>query len=59
MIGSDFSNSLFMQTNLEGVDFTHSHSFDIDIRQNKMTKAIFSKIEALDLLKYLDIKLID
>lgn len=48
-----------MQTNLEGVDFTHSHSFDIDIRQNKMTKAIFSKIEALDLLKYLDIKLID
>lgn len=59
MIGSDFTNSLFMQTNIEAVDFTDSHSFDIDIRQNKIANAKFSKFEALDLLRYLDIKLVD
>ncbi|CRL59154.1 pentapeptide repeat-containing protein [Proteus vulgaris] len=59
MTGSDFTNSLFMQTNIEAVDFTDSHSFDIDIRQNKIAKAKFSKFEALDLLRYLDIKLVD
>lgn len=39
MTGSDFTNSLFMQTNIEVVDFTDSHSSDIDIRKNKIAKA--------------------
>lgn len=55
----DFSNSLFMQTNLELADFTESHSFNIDIRQNTLSKATFSKFEALALLKSLDIQLVD
>lgn len=54
----DLANSLFMQTDLEQVDFTESHSFNIDIRQNKLSKAIFSRFEALALLESLDIKLI-
>lgn len=56
---SDLTNSLFMHTNLESVDFSDSHSFDIDIRQNKIAKAKFSRFEALDLLRYLDIQLLD
>ena len=56
---SDLSNSLFLQTNLESVDFTGSHSFNIDIRQNKLSKATFSQFEALELLRSLDIFLVD
>lgn len=59
MTGCDLSNSLFMQTNLEHVDFTGSHSFDIDVRQNRLLKAKFSRFEALGLLTSLDIQLVD
>ncbi|EKT62002.1 pentapeptide repeat-containing protein [Providencia burhodogranariea] len=59
LLDCDFSNSLFLQTNLELTDFTESHSFNIDIRQNTLSKAIFSKFEALELLKSLDIQLVD
>ncbi|MCW2258470.1 uncharacterized protein YjbI with pentapeptide repeats [Providencia alcalifaciens] len=59
LLDCDFSNSLFLQTNLEFTDFTESHSFNIDIRQNKLSKATFSKFEALELLKSLDIQLVD
>nr|WP_244974693.1 MULTISPECIES: pentapeptide repeat-containing protein [Providencia] len=56
---SDLSNSLFMQTNLTSVDFTGTHSFTIDVRQNKLSQAKFSRLDALDLLRSLDIKLVD
>lgn len=55
----DLSNSLFMHTNLENTNLAGSHSFNIDIRQNKVTNATFSRIEALDLLRGLDIHLVD
>ena len=45
-----------MHTNLEGADFTGSHSFYIDVRENKTAKATFSTYEALNLLRVLDIR---
>lgn len=56
---SDLSNSLFIQTNLTSVDFTGTHSFTIDIRENKLNQAKFSRFEALELLLSLDIQLVD
>ncbi len=55
----DLSNSLFMQTNLTSADLTGTHSFTIDIRQNTLKQAKFSRFEALELLYGLDIQLID
>ncbi|TEW51459.1 pentapeptide repeat-containing protein [Psychromonas algicola] len=55
----DFTNSLFMRTNLKNVDFTESENFNIDILQNTVTKAKFSRFAALALLEELDIELVD
>jgi len=55
----DFTNSLFMRTNLKQVDFTESENFNIDILQNTVTKAKFSRFAALALLEELDISLVD
>ncbi|HEI8004175.1 TPA: pentapeptide repeat-containing protein [Morganella morganii] len=55
----DLTDTLFMHTNLEGADLSGSHSFYIDIRENKTTKATFSAYEALNLLRVLDIRLAD
>ena len=55
----DFSNSLFMHTNLQSVDFTESTNFTIDVLENRVSKAKFSKYEALSLLDGLGIELID
>lgn len=55
----DLTDTLFMHTSLEGADFTGSHSFCIDIRENKTAKATFSAYEALNLLRVLDIRLTD
>lgn len=55
----DLTDTLFMHTNLEGADFSGSHSFYIDIRGNKTAKATFSAYEALNLLRALDIRLAD
>ncbi len=55
----DFSNSLFMHTNLEAVDFSDSYNFEIDVLENQINKAIFSRFEALNLLKSLGIVLVD
>lgn len=35
----DLTDTLFMHTNLEGADLCGSHSFYIDIRENKTAKA--------------------
>jgi len=59
MVGSDFSNSLFMRSNLTNVDFTDSINFNIDVLENRISKAKFSRYEALSLLDSLGIELID
>lgn len=59
MTGSDFSNSLFMHTKLQGVDFTDAVDFNIDVLQNQIDHAKFSRIEALSLLYSLNIELVD
>lgn len=55
----DFTNSLFMRTNLQSVDFSESNSFTIDVLENKISRAKFSRYEALSLLNSLDIVLVD
>jgi uncharacterized protein YjbI with pentapeptide repeats len=55
----DFSNSLFMRTNLQGTDFSDSYHYDIDVLQNRIDKAKFSRFEALNLLTSLGISLVD
>ncbi|MCL1079871.1 pentapeptide repeat-containing protein [Parashewanella spongiae] len=59
MIYCDFHHSLFMRTNLQCVDFTESINFQIDIFENKLTQAKFSRYEAINLLESLEIELVD
>lgn len=59
MLCCDFSNSVFMRTNLQSVDFTDSCNFVINVLENKISKAKFSRFEALSLLESLSIELID
>jgi uncharacterized protein YjbI with pentapeptide repeats len=56
---TDFTNSLFNQTNLTGADFTGATNYRIDINHNIVRKAKFSRYEAVSLLDSLDIELID
>ena len=56
---SNFVQSRFMQTNLSQADFVGASNYAIDITTNTLTDAKFSLPEALALLRYLDIKLID
>lgn len=55
----DFTNSLFMRTNLQNVDFTESNNFTINVLENRVSKAKFSRHEAVYLLTSLDIELVD
>lgn len=56
---TDFSNSFFGKTNLTKADFTEAINYNIDIFTNIIKKAKFSLPEATNLLKCLDIGLID
>jgi uncharacterized protein YjbI with pentapeptide repeats len=56
---TDFSQSLFRNSRLTEVDFSHARSFDIDVRVNDIKGAKFSRYEALRLLDGLDIVLVD
>lgn len=56
---TDFLNSVFDNTNLTGVDFSEALNYDIDIYNNLIKNAKFSRFEAVRLLKSLGIKLID
>lgn len=56
---TDFANSLFNQTNLTGADFTDAVNYRIDINHNIVSRAKFSRFEAVSLLDSLDIELID
>lgn len=59
MINCDFENSLFMRTNLQNVDFTDSCNFNINLLENNLSQAKFSRFEALSLLHSLGIELVD
>jgi len=56
---TDFTGSLFGKTNLSGADFTEAVNYDIDIFDNKLDKAKFTRHEAVRLLNGLDIELLD
>jgi uncharacterized protein YjbI with pentapeptide repeats len=56
---TDFTHSLFGKTDLSGADFTDAENYDIDIFNNKISKAKFSRYTANRLLNSLDIQLVD
>jgi len=56
---TDFTNSLFGKTNISNADFSEATNYDIDIFNNKISKAKFSRYEAVRLLNSLDIELVD
>ena len=56
---TDFSNSLFNETNLSGADFTEALNYQIDINYNSLKGAKFSRHEAVSLLESLGIELVD
>ncbi|MGE5315024.1 MAG: pentapeptide repeat-containing protein [Acidobacteriota bacterium] len=56
---TDFAGSLFARTNLSGADFTDATGYDIDLRINTLSKAKFSRFEAVRLLESLGIELVD
>ncbi|PWI32551.1 hypothetical protein DI392_15880 [Vibrio albus] len=55
----DFSHSLFMRTNLRNVDFSDSTGYVINVLENQVSGAKFSRYEALSLLESLGIELVD
>jgi fluoroquinolone resistance protein len=59
MIYCDFTHSLFVRSNLHNVDFTESSNFTLNVLVNRVSKAKFSRFEALSLLEGLDIELVD
>lgn len=59
MTGCDFTHSLFMRSNLGNVDFTESTGYAIDVLNNEIKGAKFSRYEALSLLDGLGVELVD
>lgn len=57
--GTDLSRSRFSQTDLTGANFCGAFNYSIDITQNKVKGAKFSVPEALNLLRFLDIELVE
>ncbi|EKF9659489.1 pentapeptide repeat-containing protein [Vibrio cholerae] len=55
----DFTHSLFMRTNLQKVDFSESTNYAINVLENQVKGAKFSRYEALNLLECLGIELVD
>jgi fluoroquinolone resistance protein len=56
---TDFTHSLFGKTNLRNADFTDASNYNIDVYQNELKNAKFSRLEAVNLLVSLGIKLVD
>ena len=56
---SDLTNSLFGRTSLRGADFTEAVGYRIDIFDNDIKNARFSRNEAIRLLDSLPIELVD
>lgn len=59
MVGCDLTGSLFNKTTLRGADLTDSWNFTIDVMNNTLSGAKFSRYEALALLESLGIELVD
>lgn len=57
--GCDLAGSLFNQTSLRAADFTDSWGFNINVLQNTVTGAKFSRPEAMSMLESLGIELVD
>ena len=57
--GSDCLNSLFKQTNLSQANFTDAINYNINVFDNRVKGAKFSRHEAINLLRHLDIELVD
>jgi uncharacterized protein YjbI with pentapeptide repeats len=55
----DLSGAQFSRTNLEQSNLTDSYHFEIDVLNNRLRGAQFSRLEALSLLNSLNIKLVD
>ncbi|MCC4798205.1 hypothetical protein BCT30_00605 [Enterovibrio norvegicus] len=55
----DFDRAQFMRTNLQNVDFTESTNVFLNVLENRVTGAKFSRYEALNLLESLGIELVD
>ncbi len=55
----DFTHSVFMRTNLQHADFCDSTGYAINVLENNVEGAKFSRLEALNLLECLGIELID
>lgn len=56
---TDFSHSLFGRSQLTEADFSEATNYDIDIFNNKINRAKFSRDEAIRLLNCFDIELVD
>ncbi len=56
---SDFSHALFHRSNLSEADFTEAVNYHIDVLNNQLKGAMFSRFEAVNLLSGLGIELID
>ena len=56
---TDFTSSLFGKTDLTGADFTEALNYDIDVFDNKIEKAKFTRYEAVRLLNCLKVELFD
>lgn len=56
---SDLSESLFNETDLTCANFTDSTDYNIDIFNNQIKNAKFSRYQAINLLNSLDIELVD
>lgn len=59
LIGTDLLNSLFGKTTLTEADFTNAFNYVIDVLDNQVQKARFSRHEAFGLLTGLNIELVD
>ena len=56
---TDFAHSVFNKTNLTCANFQDATNYRIDINNNKVTRAKFSRQEAVSLLEGLGIDLVD
>lgn len=57
--GTDFGESRFMHTNLTEADFTDAFHYAIDASQNTLKKAKFSLPEAINILRCMNIVLVE
>jgi len=57
--GTRFREARFHNTNLEKADFIQAEGYQVDPRNNQIKKAQFSLPEALSLLDYFEIELVN